>query len=58
MINGYNNMDRTGISHGKLFWTCAAILGPLIETLNMIHVNVRTPKSGKIFEPLISNDHS
>ena len=47
-------MDRTGISHGKLFWTCAAILGPQIETLNIMHENLRTPKSGNRFNPIIA----
>ena len=57
MINGYNDLERTRISHGKLFWTCAAILGPQIETLHIIHGNMCTPKSGNIFEPIIAKAH-
>ena len=58
MINGYNNLDRTGISHGKVFLTGADILGPQTETLDMINVNLRTPKSENRFDPIIARDHN
>ena len=57
-INGYNDIDRTGISQGKIFLSRAAILGPQIESLNMIYVNLRTPKNGSTFENIVAKDHN
>ena len=58
MINGYNNIDRTGILHGKVFLTCVAILGPQIETLNMINRSLRTTNSENRFDPVIAKAHN